>query len=93
MNFCDEYFLNIACNDDALKSIKLIIETLAKAIADKKNDIKVYASKEEQSEGEEQHEEMQMGEKPGAKTGHEPGPVDKSKAPKQDESKPHTHKH
>lgn len=40
----------IACNDDALKSIKLIIETLAKAIVDKKNDIKVYASKEEQAE-------------------------------------------
>jgi len=37
----------IACNDDALKSIKLILETLAKAIADKKNDIKVYASKED----------------------------------------------
>ncbi|MBS4163324.1 30S ribosomal protein S2 [Candidatus Protochlamydia amoebophila] len=40
----------IACNDDALKSIKLILETLAKAIIDKKNDIKVYASKEEQTE-------------------------------------------
>lgn len=37
----------IACNDDALKSIKLILETLAKAIIDKKNDIKVYSSKEE----------------------------------------------
>lgn len=37
----------IACNDDALKSIKLILETLAKAIIDKKNDIKVFASKEE----------------------------------------------
>lgn len=44
----------IACNDDALKSIKLILETLAKAIADKKNDIKVYASKEDQSEEEEE---------------------------------------
>jgi small subunit ribosomal protein S2 len=43
----------IACNDDALKSIKLILETLAKAIIDKKNDIKVYASKEEQQEEEE----------------------------------------
>jgi small subunit ribosomal protein S2 len=36
----------IPCNDDALKSIKLILETLAKAIVDKKNDIKVFASKE-----------------------------------------------
>lgn len=47
----------IACNDDALKSIKLILETLAKAIIDKKNDIKVYASKEEQAEGQEDEEE------------------------------------
>jgi small subunit ribosomal protein S2 len=47
----------IACNDDALKSIKLILETLAKAIIDKKNDIKVYASKEEQAEEEEEEEE------------------------------------
>lgn len=37
----------IACNDDALKSIKLILEAIAKAIIDKKNDIKVYATKEE----------------------------------------------
>lgn len=47
----------IACNDDALKSIKLIIETLAQAIVDKKNDIKVYASKEEQAEEREDGEE------------------------------------
>ncbi|MDP1880459.1 MAG: 30S ribosomal protein S2 [Parachlamydiaceae bacterium] len=40
----------IACNDDALKSIKLIIETLTHAIADKKNDMKVFANKEEQSD-------------------------------------------
>lgn len=46
----------IACNDDALKSIKLILETLVKAIVDKKNDIKVYATKEEQIEGEEEGE-------------------------------------
>ena len=43
----------IACNDDALKSIKLILDTLAKAIIDKKNDIKVYASKEELADKEE----------------------------------------
>ena len=49
----------IACNDDALKSIKLILEALGKAIIDKKNDIKVFASKEEaeQEEGEEEGEE------------------------------------
>lgn len=44
----------IACNDDALKSIKLILETLAKAIIDKKNDVKVFASKEDLTEDEEE---------------------------------------
>lgn len=48
----------IACNDDALKSIKLILETLAKAIVDKKNDMKVFATKEEAEEGEEETEEV-----------------------------------
>ncbi len=48
----------IACNDDALKSIKLIIEALAKAIIDKKNDIRVYASKEEREEEEGEEEEQ-----------------------------------
>ena len=43
--------------DDALKSIKLILEALAKAIVDKKNDIKVYASKEELSEQEQSEDE------------------------------------
>jgi len=46
----------IACNDDALKSIKLILEALTKAIIDKKNDMRVYANKEgeieEQKDGE-----------------------------------------
>lgn len=37
----------IACNDDALKSIKLILETLAHAISEKKNEMRVYASKED----------------------------------------------
>jgi small subunit ribosomal protein S2 len=53
----------IACNDDALKSIKLILETLAKAIVDKKNDIKVYASKEDQPEKEDEEEEDASSEK------------------------------
>ena len=47
----------IACNDDALKSIKLIIETLVQAIIDKKNDIKVYANKEDRQEEEEEKRE------------------------------------
>lgn len=53
----------IACNDDALKSIKLILETLAKAIIDKKNDIKVYATKEELEEKEEEEEEPSLSKK------------------------------
>jgi small subunit ribosomal protein S2 len=55
----------IACNDDALKSIKLILETLAKAIIDKKNDIKVYASKEESGKGESDDESENENEKGG----------------------------
>lgn len=37
----------IACNDDALKSIKIILSTLMQAIIDKKNDMNVPVSKEE----------------------------------------------
>lgn len=40
----------IACNDDALKSIKLILETIAQAIIDKKNEMKVLEAKEEKEE-------------------------------------------
>ena len=47
----------IACNDDALKSIKLIIECLIIAIIDKKNDIRVFASKEEIAEHSDHSEE------------------------------------
>jgi small subunit ribosomal protein S2 len=47
----------IACNDDALKSIKLILETIAQAIIDKKNDMKVFASKEDLEGPEEEGEE------------------------------------
>ena len=43
----------IACNDDALKSIKLILEALAKGIIDKKNDMRVFANKEGEIEGQE----------------------------------------
>lgn len=50
----------IACNDDALKSIKVIVETLAQAIIDKKNDIKVFGSKEEMMESESEDEEQQV---------------------------------
>lgn len=44
----------IACNDDALKSIKVILETISQAIIDKKNDMKVFAAKESmEDEGDE----------------------------------------
>lgn len=47
----------IACNDDALKSIKLILEALASAIIETKNDMKVYESKEESASHENEEEE------------------------------------
>ncbi|CDR34252.1 30S ribosomal protein S2 [Criblamydia sequanensis CRIB-18] len=40
----------IPCNDDALKSIKLILEALAQGIIDKKNEMQVGFGKEEDSE-------------------------------------------
>ncbi len=40
----------IACNDDALKSIKVILSALAQAAIDKKNELLVSASKEEDEE-------------------------------------------
>lgn len=46
----------IACNDDALKSIQLILRTLTQAIIEKKNEIKMVARKEEMEEGEEEDE-------------------------------------
>lgn len=41
----------IPCNDDALKSIKLVLSCLVQAIIDKKNEFKVAASKEDREEG------------------------------------------
>lgn len=43
----------IACNDDALKSIKLIVSTLSQAIIDQKNEMQVALGKDEEEEGEE----------------------------------------
>lgn len=40
----------IACNDDALKSVKLIIQALAQAIIDKKNDMQIAFGKGDESE-------------------------------------------
>ncbi len=51
----------IACNDDALKSIKMILQALAQAIIDKKNDMLVTVGKgdeeEDQEEGEVEEED------------------------------------
>lgn len=46
----------IACNDDALKSIKLILQTLAQAAIDKKNEMRVSSDKGDE-EDEEEHDE------------------------------------
>lgn len=46
----------IPCNDDALKSIKLVIQTLVQAIIEKKNDMRVAITKGE--EGEQEEEEL-----------------------------------
>ncbi len=43
----------IACNDDALKSIKLILSAISQAIIDKKNDMMIPMMKGEAKEGEE----------------------------------------
>lgn len=42
----------IACNDDALKSIKLITQALAQAIIDKKNEMRVSSDKGDEDEDE-----------------------------------------
>jgi small subunit ribosomal protein S2 len=47
----------IACNDDALKSIKLILDSLVNAIIEKKDDIRMLARKEELQEGPEDESE------------------------------------
>lgn len=51
----------IACNDDALKSIKIIIQALAQAIIDKKNEMLVTSGKGDDEEGEEEDEEYLAG--------------------------------
>jgi small subunit ribosomal protein S2 len=40
----------IACNDDARRSVKLILDTLGQAIIDKKNEMRVYNQKEGQED-------------------------------------------
>ena len=47
----------IACNDDALKSIKVILQEIAQAVIDKKNEMRAYAVKDGLEELEEGQEE------------------------------------
>lgn len=47
----------IACNDDALKSIKVVLSAVTQAIIDKKNDMNVSVAKGEEEEEEEIEEE------------------------------------
>ncbi|MBA3815141.1 MAG: 30S ribosomal protein S2 [Parachlamydiaceae bacterium] len=41
----------IACNDDALKSVKLIVQALAQGIIDKKNELSIASRKGDEEEG------------------------------------------
>jgi small subunit ribosomal protein S2 len=52
----------IACNDDALKSIKLILSALTQAIIDKKNDMNIHVAKGDQTEMEAEVAEEAEGE-------------------------------
>ncbi len=47
----------IACNDDALKSIKLIIQAIMQAVIDRKNDLNVGIAKGDAQEGSQAGEE------------------------------------
>jgi small subunit ribosomal protein S2 len=59
---CDPDPINyvIACNDDALKSVKLILQTLAQAIIDKKNEMQIAFGKGDEEETDEE-EEVEVG--------------------------------
>lgn len=46
----------IACNDDALKSIKLILQALAKTIIETKNEMQIGAGKDQEKSSEEEEE-------------------------------------
>lgn len=50
----------IACNDDALKSIKIILQTLSHAIIEKKNEIRVLDNKEGKRKEEEESDDEEV---------------------------------
>jgi len=49
----------IACNDDALKSIKLILQAVVQAVIDKKNEAKVLAIKEDREQEEDDEDDLE----------------------------------
>jgi small subunit ribosomal protein S2 len=48
----------IACNDDALKSVKLIVQALAQAIIEKKNEMRIASGKGDEEEDEDESAEF-----------------------------------
>ncbi len=48
----------IACNDDALKSIKLILQSITQSIIEKKQDMRISLTKGDEQSGESSDEEM-----------------------------------
>lgn len=48
----------IACNDDALKSVKLIVQALAQAVIEKKNEMRIASGKGDEDEAQEEEEEF-----------------------------------
>lgn len=51
----------IACNDDALKSIKLILQELTNTVIQKKNEIRLLSAKDSQEDEKSAGEEIKMG--------------------------------
>lgn len=51
----------IACNDDALKSVKLIVQALAHAVIEKKNEMRMAAGKGDEEDLQENGEEEEEG--------------------------------
>jgi small subunit ribosomal protein S2 len=47
----------IACNDDALKSVKLIVQALAQAVIEKKNEMRIASGKGDEEPHEEEEDE------------------------------------
>lgn len=55
----DPIDLVIACNDDALKSIKVVLSAIKEAVIDKKNDMNVPVAKGDEEDADEAEEEIE----------------------------------